>query len=167
MKEVYILPMCKLTSLDIEVAVATLFKPRYNIIVPNVWWGMGFNYELDIIILTKANCTTEVEIKISIQDLKADFNKRFIHNSLMINKFYYAIPDTLLEKALSIIPVESGIITVDSKRVAKIYRKSKTKNKYRFTDKQRVKLLELCAMRVWTLKKKLQSSLSYPVFPDK
>ena len=36
------------TTLEIETAVANYFGYRRQIIVPNVWWGLGFNHECEI-----------------------------------------------------------------------------------------------------------------------
>lgn len=43
-------------TLDMEVAVMEHFGVRQNLIVPNVWWGMGLNHECDMLVLTKSNC---------------------------------------------------------------------------------------------------------------
>ena len=67
----------------------------------------------------------EIEVKISISDLKADFKKfKFMyfgeefyqeHRDFVPNNFYYAIPDELKEKAIPIIEENApfaGIIVV-------------------------------------------------------
>ena len=77
-----------ITVSEIELAVAHYFDPRRNIIVPNVWWGMGFNYECDLLVLTKAGYAYEVEIKTTKSDLKADLKKEHGHKSDKIRKLF-------------------------------------------------------------------------------
>jgi hypothetical protein len=77
----------------------------------------------------------EVEIKISISDLKADFkNKKHKHyymknpNSINIfqpNYFYFAIPYGLKEKAIPLIPKLYGIIIVHNFHGVYIERRAK------------------------------------------
>ena len=71
-----------INSSDIEFAVARMFCWRQNIIVPNVWWGMGFNYELDLMVISGSGWATEIEIKISVSDIRADLRKRRWHASI-------------------------------------------------------------------------------------
>ena len=56
---------------------------------------------------------TEIEIKISLADLKADAHKKHSHSSDKIKYLYFAIPSYMLEKALPFIPERAGIITVE------------------------------------------------------
>ena len=65
---------------------------RY-VVVPNIlMYGNGGMYEADFIYINKKNFLTEVEIKISFNDFKADFNKKVFHNSKHVRSFYYALP---------------------------------------------------------------------------
>lgn len=60
----------KLTCLDIELATASHFDSRANLIVPNISWGMGLDHEIDLAIVNpKSGYMREVEIKISKSDL--------------------------------------------------------------------------------------------------
>jgi hypothetical protein len=45
---------------DIEIAVARHFNPRQKLIVPNVSWGLGFHYELDLLVVTQSRYAWEV-----------------------------------------------------------------------------------------------------------
>jgi hypothetical protein len=101
-----------MNALQVEIAVANLYNYRANIIVPNVSWGWLLRHEADIIVVNKNNYVTEVEIKVSISDLKADFKKGHSHESKKIHRLVYAIPFTMLEKALPLIPKYCGIIVV-------------------------------------------------------
>ena len=146
----------KLHAGHIEVAVARLFNPRVHLIVPNVSWGWDLRHEADMIVVTQANKVTEVEIKVSLSDLKADFKKRNGHKSLKIGRLYYAFPVEMLEKALPLIPAECGIITVRQTTgdpVANFYRIVKYNKLIKpITELQRLKLAELGCMRIWSLK---------------
>jgi hypothetical protein len=150
----------KLHAGDIEIAVAQEFNYRQNIIVPNVSYGLGFQYELDILIVTKAGLMYEVEIKVSKQDLKADWKKAHHHDSPRIKGLWFAVPDYLEKEALELIPKRAGLLSIYQsdwgpclvRRVK--YPKFNSKAP-KITDKQRVKLGELAAMKIWSLKKHL------------
>ena len=66
----------KLTAKQIEISIADYFCPRRNLVVPNVYWGLNFVYELDILVVTQSNYAYEIEIKTTISDIKADKKKR-------------------------------------------------------------------------------------------
>ena len=65
--------MKKITTLEVELSLMKHFNFRENVIVNGVHWGMVINgkplHECDLLILSKANYATEVEIKISKSDL--------------------------------------------------------------------------------------------------
>ncbi len=161
-------------TLDMEVAVAYYFSPRLNLIVPNVSWGM-FGHEVDLCVLSPAGYATEVEIKVDRADLIKDKEKRHGHRSTLIKYLYFAIPEHL-EKDIEHIPERAGIIVVKwnapwddriySGRLIKGWwsckkiREAKVNTKCKWTDKQRLDLLRLGAMRIWGLKTKLQKALS-------
>ena len=75
----------KLSVKEIErIIVAYLGGVRTNIIVPNLSWGF-FNHEADLISVDKNGYLTEVEIKRSFEDFKADFKK--ITTTTLMNVF--------------------------------------------------------------------------------
>jgi len=144
----------------IEVAVAELLDFRKFTIVPNVSWGLGLRHECDLLVLDNKNRFTEIEIKISLQDLKKDFEKKHGHKSKFIGRLIYAIPETLLEKSLPLIPKDSGIITVKKnyrgKLKAEWYRTCKHKKDVEPIKKEMIeKFYHLGCMRIWSLKTKL------------
>ena len=148
----------KLNAGDIEVAIARFFNPRMNLIVPNVSWGLNFLYELDLIIVKSSGYAWEVEIKTSISDLKAEKNKRsYAHCSNRIKRLYFAIPDYIQEKAIDLIPERAGILIVNSTNLrVKLIRTPKLNMKcVKLTDQEQIKLRELAAMRIWSLKEAL------------
>ena len=144
----------------IEIAVARHFNPRMNLIVPNIFWGLGFNYELDLIIVTQSNYAWEVEIKISISDLKAEKKKNcFAHCSNKIRRLYFAIPDYIQKDAILLIPDKAGLLTVDRNLRVGIIRAPKiNKTARKLSETEIKKVSELAAMRIWFLKEKLLNS---------
>ena len=145
-----------LNSSDIEFAVANHFDWRQNLIVPNIWWGLGFNHELDMIVLTQSRYAYEIEIKTSVADLKKDLEKSHMHFSDKIRKLFFAIPKTM-ENSIEFIPADAGIIIVNENLMVQILRRPKiNKNARSLTEKEMEKLFHLAAMRVWNLKKKLR-----------
>jgi len=149
-----------MNSKEIEIAVARTFDTRVNLIVPNVFWGLGFNYELDLMVVTKAHYAYEVEIKISISDLKAEKKKKpWAHHDKRIKGLYFAIPDNLMKKAYPLIDENAGILTVfrgyHNNLACNIKRKPKLNYDARKLDDAEIdKLYKLCSMRLWNLKEK-------------
>ena len=147
----------KLKSIDVECAVSKYFNPRVNLIVPNVWWGMGLNYEIDMLVVTPANYCYEVEVKVSNSDIKADLKKWNAHNGRFIKRLYFAIPDYLNTKH---IPERAGILTVYSRNnrlCCKCTRDPEINGVVaKITDKDRYKIARLGALRIWSLKRKLR-----------
>ena len=140
-----------LTTRNIEIALIRHLDTRRNFIIPNVFWGLEFNYELDLMIVKSSNYAYEIEIKISISDLRADKRKKdFAHHSDRIKQLYFAIPLVLLEKAKNLIPERAGIYTIDEYERVKLYRKPQiNKNARKLNDKELIKLGKLSNMRMW------------------
>ena len=112
--------------------------------------------------MTKSNYAYEIEIKVSLSDLKQDLKKYHKHKEKMINKLFFAIPTKLL-KHKDLIPEYAGIIEIidrnpdlplskDSLACKKI-REAQVKSNYKFTDKERFNLARLGTMRILNLKK--------------
>lgn len=153
--------MGKIHSGNIEVAVAELIGFRQNVIVPNVYWGLGLRHECDLLVLDGKKRFTEVEIKISRADLKKDLEKWHGHKSELISRLVYAIPVDLTDLAREILPVGVGLIEVKysehrKKFVATWVRVNKhDKAKQPVPEKTIQKFLELGCMRIWSLKSRL------------
>jgi hypothetical protein len=148
----------KIHSGHIEVAVANYFGYRQNIIVPNISYGWDLRHEADLIIVNKNNYVSEVEIKISAADLRADFKKGHGHESKKIRSLYYALPDTLIELAKELVPQQHGILAIHwneytGRYVCQTVRKAKQNKNAAITDKELQELMRLAMMRIWTLKK--------------
>lgn len=167
----------KLKTVDIELAVVSYLKPRVNLIVPNVSWGLGL-HECDLLVISSAGYAWEIEIKVSKVDLIKDKEKRHGHISHMIKYLYFAIPDYLIEHSEHI-PERAGIITINTESLlellsnhknlssrdlihfmgerCKIIRKPIATHKpYKFSEAERLKVAMLGAMRIWGLKRKIQ-----------
>jgi len=175
----------EITAQDIQVALATLFDYRQNIVIPNVSWGIGLKHEADLVAVSKAGFLKEIEIKVSAQDIKADTKKgpRYargtnyypeamgyhFHMEGPVRQLYFAVPEALANNPN--IPERAGLITVSfipetaysihrrkekSRFVARIERQAKiNKNAVPLTEKQVLHLLHLGCMRIWSLKEKL------------
>lgn len=124
-----------MTTHKMESLIYTYFESGSLVIVPkisknNYWfdnktmlWKEIVNHECDMLIVTKNYYLTEVEIKISLSDLKADFKKKHQHKDENIKNFYYAFPEEMKEKALKLIPKECGILIAVEKECSIPYRK--------------------------------------------
>lgn len=137
------------------------FSRRQWVAVPNVYWGWGLRYEADLIAVSRAGVCTEVEIKVSRQDLRQDRLKRKWLTGLgpMIARFYYAVPENLKDYALEIIPEDCGLVAVGSGNeatsglpVARVIRRARTRKSARKpTEAEILKLHHLGIMRFWDL----------------
>ena len=161
--------MSKITTPEIECAVANHFNYRANLIVPNVHWGMAI-HECDLLVVTKAGYAYEVEIKITKADLKKDSEKLHGHQDNRIKYLYFAIPD-YLEDSTDLIPERAGIIVVETGplKTTKYGGRTYTWNRKcrvvrqpilnmlatSFSPDDRYKVARLGALRIWRLKQKL------------
>lgn len=142
------------TTPEIELAVANHMNIRTNIIVPNISWGL-LPHEADLIILSSKGYLTEIEIKVSASDLKADRLKKHNHSSNLIKKLYFAIPEKLL-KHVEYVPEKAGVLFVDYYGRVKEFRKARLNTSARkLTDKEIFQVLRLGNMRTWGLRRKL------------
>jgi hypothetical protein len=163
----------KVTAQCLEITAALHFDYRRNLIVPNVSYGMGIGYEADLVIVSKSHYATEIEIKISIYDLRNDLKKRKFHPYLnwlnRFRQFYYLIPEEMLkyqDEILNIILPSAGLMVrkhrvvedrytgkisleyyIETVRAAKINTKA-----MKLSDIEYLHLCHLAAMRIWTLK---------------
>ena len=164
-----------LTSMDIERAMAQHFGYRTNLIVPNVSWGWALQHEADVIVLRPSGWATEIEIKVSASDIKADLSKSVDHwgrrintagltmGSALVKQCYFAVPAELSGNAdipeycgiLSVTKSNRGLLDVIVIRVAPQNPRAR-----KVSDKERLKLAALGCMRIWSLKDKLVAEYS-------
>ena len=147
-----------MNSTDIELELVNYFNHRANLIIPNVSWGFNI-HECDLLIVSRAGFITEVEIKISKSDIKADLKKGHKHNDHRIKRLFFAIPYYLKDCA-DLIPEHAGIINIDNRdwperprrpRVM-VSRQAKNNSVYKCTLRDRYDLARLGAIRIWDLK---------------
>ena len=113
-----------MTERDIQLALSYRHVGRSELVVPNVWmiWG-----ECDLLAVSLSGYLTEYEIKVSLPDLKREWEKaRWVtsthfneaHKSFSesVKNYWIAVPDYMAEKASPLIPEHSGagLISVSS-----------------------------------------------------
>lgn len=105
----------KLTIKQIELLLhdSGIWNKRQDIMIPNLSWGL-LNHEADFVVVTKRGYLTEVEIKRSFADLKADFKKDIFHSDERIYYFMYCLPLSIKDKALQLFHENYG-------KIAKLY----------------------------------------------
>jgi hypothetical protein len=139
---------------QMEIAIAHHFGFRQNIIVPNICWGLGV-HECDLLVIRKSGYALEVEIKVSISDLKQDAKKQHEHKSNKIKELYFAIPEQM-KSAIEYIPERAGILLVEEPARVHILREARVNPLARkLTEQEITKVLHLGCMRIWTLKTNL------------
>lgn len=149
-----------LRTADIELAMADYFN-QARFVVPNVFWGM-FDHELDLLVVTRAGYAYEVEIKVSLGDLKRDLDKRHGHRDRRIKFLYFAIP-ARLEKHIDLIPERAGVFVVTRKdfgthwrdyvRLVRRPQHSGRGKPQPLNDDDILKAARLGALRIWGLKR--------------
>lgn len=150
-------------TIEMELKLVSYLDYRRNLIVPNVHWGLNM-HECDLLLLTQSGYATEIEIKISMADLRRDKHKAHGHRSGgRIKKLYFALPAKLKEKHLeeieALVPERAGIYFVydDDERwcPVRVHREAVVNNNARkFTDDERYRMARLGALRIWNLKRK-------------
>jgi hypothetical protein len=139
------------------------FSRRRWIVVPNVSWGWGLEYEADLIAVSATRTCHEIEIKVSRQDLRCDRQKPKHHRmDARIKKFWYAVPSELVALALdpTVVRPEYGVLEVvtgphpHSLPRARMVRKAQLlkSGQRNVTEPELIKLLHLGVMRYWDLR---------------
>lgn len=160
-------------TLEVELALMKHFDFTQKIIVPNITHvSRMLSFETDLLVLTKASYAHGVEIKVSLQDFKKDFNKSHIkrlnHQQYFkrdfrkLKHFSYAFPERLLEFAKENVDPRFGLYSLKKiatelygdMTIVKEVRKPKTLFNYKWTDQERTKLMHLGCMRIYNLKKR-------------
>lgn len=164
------MPIEKLKTLDMEVALMGYLGVRASLIVPNISWGCDL-HECDLLLITKAGFAWEIEIKTSKADLIKDKEKRHRHFSHKIKYLYFALPQHLIDD-INHVPERAGIIIVSKRKpypgekppfdpclylsCKKIREPQKSTFNYRFSDQEKYEVARLGAMRILGLKQKIQ-----------
>jgi hypothetical protein len=136
---------------EIEVAVARHFGTRKHVIVPNVSHGM-FNYEMDLCMLNlRSMYASEVEIKISKSDLKADAKKVHHHECSSIRYLWFAMPEKL-RNCEEYVPAGAGILLVTTTGYVAEIRKPAVRPTSKWSYEKAFRLARLGTLRIWNLK---------------
>lgn len=154
-----------MTEQDIIIALVKLFGTEKNILLPNASFGIGLNYEADLMVITNRGYSTEIEVKITESDLLNDFKKKNFHNCRKNKYLYYAVPESMKDFALSKVPEQYGIYIIEQFSLyrpsraktyletnyrAKCIRKAKCiPNSQKFTKEEMEKMYRLVYLRYW------------------
>lgn len=84
-----------------------LWNKRTDIMIPNLSWGL-LPYEADFVVLNKSGYLTEIEIKRSWEDFKADFKKNHNHDAEQVYYFYYCVPISIAVKVRDFLKEKYG-----------------------------------------------------------
>lgn len=115
------------SAIDCRKALLRYFDPRVNMVMPNIYLCGG---EMDLAVLTRAGYLTEVEIKISVQDWKADAHKRKwdYPERKYVNRFYYCLGPGIPLDAVEV-PEQFGVLHVSPNGRLQIHRKAQLLSK--------------------------------------
>ncbi len=144
-----------------------IWNPRADLMVPNVSWGL-LPYEADFIIMTPNGYLTEIEIKRSFEDFKADFKKGHKHDDERIYHFYYCVPVSIKDKVIEFLDESYKYSGERSKPALLTYNEygGITKERYGYSDagrspkvrklflEEQLKLAKLAAFRYWSTEEK-------------
>ena len=156
---------------DIEVGLAKLDEFNFvrNLVVFNVNGSssiMYLDHECDVLVLSKAGYLTEIEIKRSWEDFKADFKKKCGHNDCgVIKTFYYCVSELFADKVIEYLKENKvdcyGVIIYSEEgeiefRYEYIKQHAKSRwNVHKLYLEQQLYLAKLGCMRLIGLKEKI------------
>ena len=132
-----------------------MFDYRKFLVVPNAAWGVQL-HECDLLALTVSGYAHEIEIKVSVHDLKRDREKYHHHESRRIKCLWFAASAEMREAMLEHVPEHAGIILVHDQshgwsRVLEIVRKAQRRPDAKaFTLEERYDLARLGTIRYWS-----------------
>ena len=154
------------TTKEVELAcIKHVWNGGSYLVIPNVKDGFFRKREADLLIITPSNYLFEIEIKISMADLKKDGQKKLLpqdiySNDLRIKKKIFAIPEEMFnrheDKIVKLLPDYAGLWVV-KKSGGYVVEKLKAKNKVnacKLSDKEKSILMRLGCLRLWGIKKK-------------
>lgn len=131
------------------------FHARANLaVVPNVSWGL-LPWEADLLALTRARYLSEIEIKVSLSDWKADpFKSKWragFKQWDMIKSFWYAAPPKLAERHAEIEGLRPGygVIAVADNDIRVVKSPEPNRSARKLTDAETLQLCRLGAIKAW------------------
>lgn len=110
---------------EMEYALYKHFFNSYILITTNITSLKGFfSHECDLLMVSKSRILTEVEIKVSKSDLKADMLKTHQHKCSGIKRQYFAIPSEIADdEIMKLIPENFGVLIVTKTKYRETYMK--------------------------------------------
>jgi hypothetical protein len=155
----------------IEIALYDHFRFLQNDVITNIFIDHA-RHECDLIVIrNKSLYALEVEIKMSVSDLKAERKKkRYVRYGIecyhdsdvgmsqMFKEKWFAMPEKMKQKGLELIPKYAGLIIINEHGGVKIARKAKKLNNKPLTKEQRTDLLRLGVMKCYKLKQRIISA---------
>lgn len=87
-----------------------------------------FEHEADLFVISKSKYATEIEVKTSLSDWKADLSKSKHKDLKFLKNFYYAVPTELIDKRPEGIDPRYGLIEVYHSHLDGLLRASKIKS---------------------------------------
>jgi hypothetical protein len=124
-----------------------------QLIVPNVYL---YNWEADLISVSKAGLVNEYEVKISVEDYERDQSKANKHYLLsnrvgdVPNYFWYVVPEGLIKPR--VVPKYAGLIYVDTDGSAEVQRGAPRLHSRHITDTKRSYLARGLMYRYWKMR---------------
>ncbi len=131
-------------------------------VVANPSWGLGLPWEADLMACTKAGFLTEVEIKVSLSDWKADIHKeKYRKNGTwmqswwnLIKNYYYACPIELAHRHEEVrFPDTAGVLGIGWEKTrwtVEVIKPAVPNNEAKkLTLERMAKLARLGSMRAW------------------
>lgn len=128
---------------------------RHLAVVPNVSWGM-LCWEADLVCCTKAGYLSEIEIKTTMADWKADlakdkFRPGMAHQWKLIKFFWYAAPLELATRYAEIqISPTAGVLGIDENGKHTVILEAKPNPDARkLTPTEQLQLARLGSLKQW------------------
>lgn len=148
-----------MTAKDVDKALRRHFENNSRYMVSNVYAFDHNYLETDFLVVKENGIIIDIEIKVSFSDFKADFNKKkhdILKNGFIVlkgifsrlengkrvwykegdkinierpNRFYFCVPETLLEKVKNLLPDYAGLFYVTDFGGIKKYKEAKLLHK--------------------------------------
>jgi hypothetical protein len=140
-----------------ELVVASMFPIPRHMCVANVAWSL-LPYEADLIAVTQAGYMIEVEIKISLSDLKReDAKAKWRSRSFgeLVSRFYYAMPGELWDKPAAQAAIRPGAGVIVIREVGNVLRVEMVREAERtsaraLTQREQFDLARVGSYRAWS-----------------
>lgn len=155
--------MSKITAGHILRALVIHFDWWRNRCMPE-WWlssgtvteeRFGFKSErsiggsADLVVLTPSRYLTEIEIKVTLSDWNHDQKKqKWQGQRPHVSRFFYAVPESLVDRAPDWISPAAGILAVSEGRVRTV-REARRLKAEPVSESEVRKMYEACYFRYW------------------